>query len=247
MEKNQKKMHLILIRHGESQYNFEKRFTGWEDVPLTKKGKEQALEAGKKLKNSKLVFTKVYTSLLKRSINTYTEISKITKSKIKPINSWLLNERHYGKLQGLKKSEAKKKFGEKKLKNFRRSFQISPPPMKDSDLRLPHHDKKYNFINPKLLPKSESLKSTHARVLSYFFGKIVEDMKKGEKVLIVAHGNCIRVIIKEIEGIQDEKICEVEVGNCVPIYYCFDEEMKILEKRVLAGDGEEINARENFY
>lgn len=238
-----KTMRLVLVRHGQSTWNLENRFTGWEDVPLSPLGKEEAKFAGEILKNENLKFTKVYTSYLRRAINTYNYICEELNSYHLPIEkSWRLNERHYGGLTGLNKIETAEKLGADLVKIYRRSYATPPPPMEDNDERLPHFNEKYRFVSDKVLPKTESLKCTLTRVLPYFYDNIVGDMLKGEQLLVVAHGNSIRAIVKEIENISDDEITEVNIPTGVPLSYTFDSEFNILEKGYL-GDMDEINRR----
>lgn len=238
-----KTMRLVLIRHGQSTWNLENRFTGWEDVPLSPQGVQEAIYAGEILKKENLNFTKIHTSYLKRAINTYNHICQELNTYHLPIKkSWRLNERHYGDLTGLDKIETAEKIGEELVKVYRRSYATPPPPMGDTDSRLPHFNEKYKFISKKILPKSESLKCTLLRVLPYFYDEIVGDMLNGEQLLVVAHGNSIRAIVKEIENISDDEITEINIPTGVPLSYTFDSEFNVLEKGYL-GDMEEINRR----
>jgi len=198
---------LVLVRHGESQWNLENRFTGWVDVPLTDKGREEARRAGEKIKGIK--FDKAYTSVLQRASETLTIILKIIgQEKILIKKDQALNERHYGDLQGLNKAETAKKFGEKQVHIWRRSYDIAPP-------------------------NGESLKDTAARTLPYFEKKIVPDLKAGKNILVAAHGNSLRSIVMYLDKLTREQVLELNLGTGIPIIYKFDRNLKILSKKEL--------------
>jgi 2,3-bisphosphoglycerate-dependent phosphoglycerate mutase len=198
---------LVLVRHGESQWNLENRFTGWIDIPLTDKGREEARRAGEKIKGIK--FDKAYTSVLNRAIETLDIILKVIKQEKIPIEKdQALNERHYGDLQGLNKAETAKKYGDKQVHIWRRSYDIAPP-------------------------GGESLKDTAARTLPYFEKKIVPDLKAGKNILVSAHGNSLRSIVMELDQLTKEHVLELNLGTGVPIIYEFDKNLKILSKKEL--------------
>lgn len=200
---------LVLVRHGESQWNLENRFTGWVDVPLTEKGKEEAAKAGEKIKNEKIKFHKAYTSNLQRAQNTLGAIlEKIGQTDLPVEKDEALNERHYGDLQGLNKAETAKKFGDEQVKIWRRSYDVAPP-------------------------NGESLKDTAARTLPYFESRIVKDLKDGKNVLVAAHGNSLRSIVMHLDHLSREQVLELNLGTGVPIVYRFDPSLKILEKKDL--------------
>ena len=198
---------LVLVRHGESQWNLENRFTGWIDVPLTDKGREEAKRAGEKIKGIK--FDKAYTSVLKRAIETLEIILKVIKQEKLPTEKdQALNERHYGDLQGLNKAETAQKYGDKQVHIWRRSYDIAPP-------------------------NGESLKDTAARTLPYFEKKIVLDLKAGKNILVSAHGNSLRSIVMELDKLTKKQVLELNLGTGVPIIYEFDKDFKIRSKKEL--------------
>lgn len=198
---------LVLIRHGESQWNLENRFTGWIDIPLTDKGREEARRGGEKIKGIR--FDKAYTSVLKRAIETLDVILKVTGQETIPVErDQALNERHYGDLQGLNKAETAKKFGEKQVHIWRRSYDVAPP-------------------------RGESLKDTAARTLPYFEKKILPDLKRGKNVLVSAHGNSLRSIVMKLDKMTKEQVLKLNLGTGVPIVYEFDKHLKVLSKKEL--------------
>lgn len=237
------KMQLVMVRHGTSTWNQENRFTGWYDVPLAAEGLLEAVEAGKLLKQGNFEFDVVYTSVLKRAVNTYNLIcDEINAYHVPVIKSWRLNERHYGGLTGLNKAETAQKHGEEKVKVWRRSYDIPPPPMDATDPRAPHNDAKYRAIAGHVLPLTESLKDTQARAIPFFFDHIVKDMLDGKNVLVVAHGNSLRSIIKVLENISDKDIPELNIPTGIPLVYDFDRDLKVLNKQYL-GNQAEIKAK----
>jgi len=207
---------LILLRHGESQWNLENRFTGWVDVPLSKKGEEEARQAGEKLKEYR--FDKAYTSVLKRAIDTLNIVLKITKQDIPIEYDKALNERHYGALQGKNKAEIGKIYGEQQLKLWRRSYDV-PPPSEVTDL------------NPDGV--SESLKDTAARTLPYFESRIMPDVQAGKDIIVVAHGNSLRSIVMKLDSLSREQVIELNIPTGVPLLYRYDSKGKITEHRYL--------------
>jgi 2,3-bisphosphoglycerate-dependent phosphoglycerate mutase len=225
---------LVLIRHGESAWNRENRFTGWVDVGLSEKGIREAVDAGRALKREGISFDVAHTSVLKRAIRTLWYVLEETDLMwIPQTASWRLNERHYGGLQGLDKAETAKKHGDAKVKLWRRSFDTPPPPLKADDPRGQRQDPRYASLDPKEIPLTESLKDTIARVLPYWNEKVVPDLKKGRSVLIVAHGNSLRGLIKHLDSIPDDKIVEVEIPTGVPMVYELDKDLKPTKSRAI--------------
>jgi 2,3-bisphosphoglycerate-dependent phosphoglycerate mutase len=233
---------LVLVRHGQSVWNLENRFTGWKDVDLTEQGRAEAAKAGQLLKAAGLDFDVVYTSVLKRAIRTMWSILDQMDLMHLPVNrSYRLNERHYGALQGLDKAETATKHGEEQVKIWRRSFDIPPPALDDGDERLPENDKRYAELDRNLLPRSESLATTIDRVLPYWQDVVVPALKQGKKPLIVAHGNSLRALVKYLDGMSNEAILGLNIPTGVPIVYELDEDFKPVSREFL-GDPDEIAA-----
>ncbi len=233
---------LVLIRHGESVWNQENRFTGWQDVDLSEKGRAEALKGGKALKDKGFSFDKAYTSVLKRAIRTLNFVLDELDQAWVPVNKdWRLNERHYGALQGLNKAETAARHGEEQVKIWRRSYDTPPPPMETSDPRHPSHDLRYKYVDPQLLPSQESLKDTVARFLPLWNEQIMVDIKGGKKILIVAHGNSLRALIQHLEKMTPEEIMAVNMPTGVPLLYELDQSFKVLRKEFI-GDPEEVKA-----
>ena len=225
---------IVFLRHGESQWNLENRFTGWTDVNLTSKGQSEARLSGEKLKNEGFSFNLVYTSVLKRAEETMKIcLTNMQLSDITIIKDWRLNERHYGTLQGLNKAKTAQKYGKKQVLTWRRSYNTSPPKLDFDDSRHPRFEKKYNNLEPHQLPISESLKDTTNRVLPLWDEMIAPNIHSGENILIVAHGNSIRALIKHIDKISDEKIIEVNVPTGIPLVYEFDNELNTIKNYYL--------------
>jgi len=215
---------LILIRHGESIWNKLNRFTGWKDIDLSIQGKIEAKLAGNLLKLKGFSFDCAYTSMLKRAIHTLWYILKdINQSWIPVEKTWRLNERHYGALQGFNKIETAKKYGEEQVKIWRRSFNAIPPRLELSDQRFPRYDARYSDLNIDQLPRSESLELTFNRVIPYWKEKILPNLKKNKKIIIVAHGNSLRALIKYLDNMNDDKILQLDIPTGTPIVYEFDE------------------------
>ncbi len=236
-------MKLVLVRHGESEWNKLNLFTGWTDVELTEKGVAEAKEGGRLLKEAGFDFDVCHTSYLKRAIHTLNNVLEQMDREWIPVNkTWRLNERHYGALQGLNKSETAVKYGEEQVKIWRRSFDIMPPALEESDERSPRTQVQYRNENPAELPLTESLKETIERALPYFEEKIKPDMLAGKRVLIAAHGNSIRALVKHFEGLTNEEIMEVNIPTGVPLVYDFDENFNVLDKYYL-GDQEALKAK----
>ncbi len=227
-------MKLILLRHGESLWNMENRFTGWTDVDLSKKGVEEAINAGKILLKNNITFSVAFSSVLLRANKTLDLVLKEMNLSVPVYYSYRLNERHYGALQGLNKDETKKKYGEEQVYIWRRSYDVRPPELTYDDPRYPGNDPKYKDLSKEELPLTECLKDTLNRVLPYYNSEIKKHLLNGENVLIVAHGNSIRSIIKYIENISDEDIMSVEIPTGVPYIYEFDNELNVINKTILS-------------
>lgn len=233
---------LVLIRHGESVWNQENRFTGWQDVDLSDKGRAEALKGGKALKENGFVFDIAYTSMLKRAIKTLNFVLDEVDQAWLPVNKdWRLNERHYGALQGLNKAETAARHGEEQVKIWRRSYDVPPPPMEVSDPRHPSHDPRYKNVDPSLLPSQESLKETVARFLPLWIDSIEPMIKAGKKVLIVAHGNSLRALIQHLEGMTPDEIMGVNMPTGIPLMYELDNNFKVIRKEFI-GDADEVKA-----
>ncbi|HRX65835.1 MULTISPECIES: 2,3-diphosphoglycerate-dependent phosphoglycerate mutase [Mesotoga] len=231
---------LVLVRHGESIWNKENRFTGWTDVDLSEKGREEAENAGKVLKADGYDFDLAYTSVLKRAIRTLWYImDEMDLMWIPVIKDWRLNERHYGALQGLNKAETAAKHGEEQVKIWRRSYDIRPPALEESDERFPGHDPKYRSLSDEELPRTECLKDTVARFLPLWKNEISTQIKSGKKVLIVAHGNSLRALVKYLDNIPDEEIVGLNIPTGIPLVYELDDGLKPI-KHYYLGDPEEI-------
>ncbi len=226
-------MKLVLLRHGESEWNKENRFTGWTDVDLSEEGIKEAENAGKLLKEKGFTFDISFTSVLKRATKTLDIVLKEMNLDIPVHYSYRLNERHYGALQGLNKDEMRKKFGEEQVHIWRRSYDVRPPKLTKDDERYPGNDPKYKDLTPEELPLTECLKDTLERVLPYYNNEIKKHLENKENVLVVAHGNSIRSIIKYLENISDEDIMNVEIPTGVPYVYELDDNLSIKEKYFL--------------
>ena len=234
---------LVLLRHGESQWNLENRFTGWTNVDLTKKGQEEARKAGELLNQESIKFNVVHTSLLKRANRTMEIcIDEMGLSNVSKKFDWRLNERHYGGLQGLNKAETAEKHGDEQVLIWRRSYDIPPPELDYNDERHPRFDKLYSEIATDLLPNSESLKDTVKRFMPYWFDVIKPEIEEGERVLIVAHGNSLRALVKYLDQISDEDILKLNIPTGVPLVYDLDEDLKPIKSYFL-GDQDEISKK----
>ncbi|MBN2655175.1 MAG: 2,3-diphosphoglycerate-dependent phosphoglycerate mutase [Nitrospirae bacterium] len=231
---------LVLLRHGESVWNKENRFTGWTDVDLSVKGSEEAKKAGQLLKDGGYTFDIAYTSVLKRAIRTlWTALDEMDLMWIPVVRSWRLNERHYGGLQGLNKSETAAKYGEEQVLIWRRSFDIPPPALTKDDPRYPGSDPRYSTLSEAELPLTESLKDTIARFVPYWEETIAPSVKAGKKVLIAAHGNSLRALVKHLDSISDKDIVEVNIPTGIPLVYELDDNLKPLNRYYL-GDPEDM-------
>jgi 2,3-bisphosphoglycerate-dependent phosphoglycerate mutase len=214
---------IVLLRHGESTWNHENRFTGWTDVDLSEKGVAEAREAGRLLHESGLTFDLAYTSVLKRAIRTcWMALDALDRLWIPTIKNWRLNERHYGALQGLNKAETAAKHGEAQTKIWRRSYDIPPPALSLDDPRHPSRDPRYADLTPAELPATESLKDTVARFVPYWTGTIAPEITAGKRVLIAAHGNSLRALVKYLDRISDEAIVELNIPTGIPLVYELD-------------------------
>jgi len=236
-------MKLVLLRHGESEWNKLNLFTGWTDVDLSEKGWKEAKQAGILLKKSGYDFDICYTSFLKRAIHTLNAVlDEMDRAWLPVIKSWKLNERHYGALQGLNKTETASKYGEDQVKIWRRSFDVKPPALIPDDERNPAKQQMYRDVDPTVLPAHESLETTIARVVPYFEKTIKKDMASGRRVIIAAHGNSLRALVKYFDELTDEEIINVNIPTGVPLVYEFDEEFRTITHFYL-GDQEEIKAK----
>ncbi|MCC8172975.1 MAG: 2,3-diphosphoglycerate-dependent phosphoglycerate mutase [Odoribacter sp.] len=231
---------IVLLRHGESTWNKENRFTGWTDVDLTDKGVNEAVKAGNLLKEKGFIFKKAYTSYLKRAVKTLNVVlDRMDLDWIPVEKSWRLNEKHYGNLQGLNKSETAAKYGEEQVMIWRRSYDIAPSALAENDPRNPRKDIRYQEIREDDLPLTESLKDTIARSLPYWKEAISPALEEMDEILVVAHGNSLRGIIKYLKNILDEEIVSLNLPTGVPYVFEFDDNMK-LQKDYFLGDPEEI-------
>jgi 2,3-bisphosphoglycerate-dependent phosphoglycerate mutase len=231
---------LVLIRHGESVWNKENRFTGWKDVPLSDKGHEEAAGAGRLLLEEGYEFDIAYTSVLKRAIRTLWHVmEQMDRMWIPVIRHWKLNERHYGALQGLNKAETAAEHGEDQVLVWRRAYDTPPPALETSDERWPGHDPRYAKLSPADVPTTECLKDTVDRVVPYFDEEIAPNIKAGKRILIAAHGNSLRALVKHLDGISDEDIVNLNIPTGMPLVYTLDENLKPISKQYL-GDPEAV-------
>lgn len=237
-------MKLVLIRHGESEWNKLNLFTGWTDVELTEKGREEAATGGRLLKEQGFDFDVCYTSYLKRAIHTLDIVlDQMDRTWLPVIKSWKLNERHYGALQGLNKAETAAKYGEEQVLIWRRSYATPPPELEEEDERSPRVQAQYRDVSDKSeLPLTESLAITVTRAMPYFEEVIKPDMLTGKRVLVVAHGNSLRAMVKTFDNMSEEEIVGVNIPTGVPLVYEFDENFNVLNKYYL-GDQEAIKAQ----
>ena len=231
---------LVLLRHGESQWNLENRFTGWTDVDLTEKGEAEARESGKLLKEEGFQFDVAHTSVLKRANRTMEIcLDEMSEDNILIKYNWRLNERHYGALQGLNKAETAKKYGDEQVLIWRRSYSTPPPQLDADDEQHPRFDERYSDLDPNDLPASECLKDTVDRFLPYWHESIKPDIESGKRVFIVAHGNSLRALMKYLDSVSDEDIVDLNIPTGVPLVYELDESLKSIRNYYL-GDQEEI-------
>jgi len=229
---------VVLLRHGESTWNKENRFTGWTDVDLSAAGREEALKAGQLLKQEGFTFDIVYTSVLKRAIRTaWIALDEMDLLWLPVKRSWRLNERHYGALQGLNKAETAAKHGEEQTKIWRRSYDIPPPPLTADDPRYPGNDPRYAGLSATELPLTECLKDTVARFLPYWHETIAPAIRQGQRVLIAAHGNSLRALVKYLDNISDDAIVELNIPTGIPLVYELDADLRPIRSEYL-GDPE---------
>ncbi|MCO6024556.1 2,3-diphosphoglycerate-dependent phosphoglycerate mutase [Prevotella cerevisiae] len=235
---------IVLVRHGQSQWNKENRFTGWTNVDLSQQGIEEAENAGKLLKKEGYTFDIAYTSYLKRAVKTLNcVLDKMDEDWIPVRKSWRLNEKHYGFLQGLNKSETAEKYGNDQVHIWRRSFDIAPKPLSEDDPKNPRFDPRYAAVPPEYVPDTESLKNTIARVMPYWECEIFPHLMKADSILVVAHGNSLRGIVKHLKGISDEDISKLNIPTAVPYVFEFDDQLR-LTKDFYLGDPEEIKRKQ---
>ncbi|MGE0315468.1 MAG: 2,3-diphosphoglycerate-dependent phosphoglycerate mutase [Lautropia sp.] len=231
---------IVLMRHGESQWNLENRFTGWTDVDLTENGLAEARRAGALLRDEGFVFDLCYTSVLRRAIRTlWTVLDTMDAMWLPTVHSWRLNERHYGNLQGLNKAETAAKFGEAQVKIWRRAYDIAPDPLPEGDPRLPLGDPRYARLRPEDLPRTECLKDTVARVVPFWNESIMPSVRSGRRVLVAAHGNSLRALIKHLDDVPDHEIVELNIPTAQPLVYELDDRMRPIRHYYL-GDADEI-------
>ncbi|SHF15957.1 2,3-bisphosphoglycerate-dependent phosphoglycerate mutase [Lampropedia hyalina DSM 16112] len=225
---------LVLIRHGESTWNLENRFTGWTDVELTATGVAQAQNAGRILKARGFDFDKAYTSVLKRAIHTlWHSLDAMDRTWLPVQNAWQLNERHYGGLQGLNKADTAAKYGDDQVLVWRRSYTTPPPALEESDPRSERGDRRYAALDSAQVPLTECLKDTVARVLPFWESDIAPDIRAGKRLLIAAHGNSLRALVKYLDGISDDDIVGLNIPNGVPLVYELDEQLKPISRSYL--------------
>jgi len=234
---------LVLLRHGESTWNQENRFTGWTDVGLTDKGLAEARAAGRLLKQEGYDFDVAYTSVLRRAIKTlWTVLEEMDRMWIPVHTSWRLNERHYGALQGLNKSETATQYGDAQVKIWRRAYDVAPPPLADSDPRIEAGDPRYVELGSTGFPRTECLKDTVARFLPYWNSTIAPTIRSGKRVLIAAHGNSLRALVKYLDGVSDADIVELNIPTGQPLVYELDRELRPIRSYYL-GDAAQIKAK----
>ena len=238
-------MKLVLVRHGESEWNQKNLFTGWTDVDLSEKGHEEAKQAGKLLREHGYDFDLCYTSYLKRAIHTLNHIlDEMDRDWLPVEKSWKLNERHYGALQGLNKGETAEKYGEAQVKIWRRSYDVKPPLLEADDSRNPANQEMYRNEDKDLMPLAESLETTVQRVVSYYEETILPEMKNGKRVLVAAHGNSLRALVMYLDHLSKEEIVSVNIPTGVPLVYEFDDQFHVV-KHYYLGNQEEIAAKMN--
>lgn len=225
---------LVMVRHGQSEWNLANKFTGWVDVDLSDQGIEEAIEAGKKIKEAGIVFDHAHTSILKRAIKTCNYVLEYSEQLFVPVEkSWRLNERHYGALQGLNKAETAEKYGDEQVHIWRRSYDTLPPTLSEEAQEKQLNMRQFKNLPKDVIPVAENLKITLERALPYFFDNIAPQLLKDETVLIAAHGNSLRALAKHIEGISDEDIMDLEIPTGQPLVYELDDDLKMVKKYYL--------------
>lgn len=230
---------LVLLRHGESTWNLENRFTGWADVDMTPKGVAQAQQAGRSLKAAGMAFDRVYTSVLKRAIWTSWHcLDQLDRTWLPIVSDWRLNERHYGALQGLNKAETAQKFGEEQVMTWRRSYDVAPPAMEASDPRCERSDPRYATLVPASVPLGECLKDTVARVMPLWNETLAPAVRRGERLLLTAHGNSLRALVMHLDRLTGEQIVQVNIPNAVPLVYELDAQLQPIRNYYLQEDGQ---------
>jgi 2,3-bisphosphoglycerate-dependent phosphoglycerate mutase len=228
---------LVLLRHGESVWNLENVFTGWTDVPLSEKGTAEAVAAGELLADEGILPTVVHTSLQRRAINTAAlALDAMDRGWIRVHRHWRLNERHYGALQGLNKKSTADRYGLDQVQVWRRSYDVPPPALEPDDERHPRHDPRYADLAPEQLPATECLADVVERMLPYWYDAIVPDLRSGEVVLIAAHGNSLRALVKHLDGVSDEEITSLNIPTGIPLMYQLDTDLTVRAKRYLGDE-----------
>lgn len=236
-------MKLVLLRHGESDWNLQNRFTGWTDVDLSAKGEKEAHESGRLLRDEGFVFDLAITSVLKRAIRTLNIVLDDMDLAWIPVEkTWRLNERHYGSLQGLNKEETAKKYGEEQVKIWRRSFATPPPPLDPNDERSAHKDPRYSALRPEEIPRGESLKDTISRMMPCWQDQIAPRVRAGQRVIVAAHGNSLRALVMHLDGMSEAEILEFNIPTGVPLVYELDSDLRSQGRRYL-GDAAAVAAR----
>ncbi|PKZ15722.1 2,3-diphosphoglycerate-dependent phosphoglycerate mutase [Anaerococcus octavius] len=225
---------LVMVRHGQSEWNLANKFTGWVDVDLSEKGEKEAIEAGKKIKEAGIVFDHAHTSILKRAIKTCNYVLEYSEQLFVPVEkTWRLNERHYGALQGLNKAETAEKYGDEQVHIWRRSYDTLPPTLSEEAQEEQLNMRQFKNLPKDVIPTAENLKITLERALPYFFDNIAPQLLKDETVLVAAHGNSLRALAKHIEGISDEDIMDLEIPTGQPLVYELDDDLKMVKKYYL--------------
>lgn len=225
---------LVMVRHGQSEWNLANKFTGWVDVDLSEKGEKEAIEAGKKIKEAGIVFDHAHTSILKRAIKTCNYVLEYSEQLFVPVEkTWRLNERHYGALQGLNKAETAEKYGDEQVHIWRRSYDTLPPTLSEEAQEEQLNMRQFKNLPKDVIPTAENLKITLERALPYFFDNIAPQLLKDETVLVAAHGNSLRALVKHIEGISDEDIMDLEIPTGQPLVYELDDDLKMVKKYYL--------------
>lgn len=225
---------LVMVRHGQSEWNLANKFTGWVDVDLSEKGEKEAIEAGKKIKEAGIVFDHAHTSILKRAIKTCNYVLEYSEQLFVPVEkTWRLNERHYGALQGLNKAETAEKYGDEQVHIWRRSYDTLPPTLSEEAQEEQLNMRQFKNLPKDVIPTAENLKITWERALPYFFDNIAPQLLKDETVLVAAHGNSLRALAKHIEGISDEDIMDLEIPTGQPLVYELDDDLKMVKKYYL--------------